>query len=186
MLLNFTWKTQGQDKLQLKNIVRTSLRKTDGSPGILIAPHIIFPHYLNNYLHIIYFNYFHAFHRSQDVLLKGKINTILHKAILQQPHSELISSQYNEPQNKNCPINNKVPQSSHATPVITLDSLNITVISTIQIKENATISLTHTNVHRTWEQTSSLQSERTKFSGLFGQYSKSYNFSTSKHTLKCI
>lgn len=110
-------KPKSRDKLQLKNtLMRTSLRKTDGSPGILIAPHMIFPHYLNNYLHIIYFNYFHAFHRSQGVLLKGKINTISRKAILQEPHSELISSQYNEPQNKNCPINNEVPQSSHATP----------------------------------------------------------------------
>lgn len=90
--------------------------KTDGSPGILIAPHIIFPYYLNNYLPIIYFNYFRAFHRSQGILLKGKINTISHKAILQEPCSELISSQYNELQNKNCSINNEVPQSSHANP----------------------------------------------------------------------
>lgn len=38
-------------------------------------------------------------------------------------------------------------------------SPNTTVISTIQIKQNAAISFTHTNAHRTREQTSSWQSE---------------------------
>lgn len=44
------------------------------------------------------------------------------------------------------------PHSSNHT-----GSLNTTVISTIQIKQNAAISFTPTNVHRTREQTSSWQ-----------------------------
>lgn len=68
--------------MQLKNtITRTALRNTDESHHFNYIT-LIFPYYLNKYLHIIYFNYLHAYHRSLDILLKGKINSISHKAIL--------------------------------------------------------------------------------------------------------